>query len=172
MSESNQQQGKKFSFLKLLGAIALFVLVSIVGCLGLVGKAVHDVSEDNKAEAAASEKLPISDIKWMDIDKIYNTKSNYTDLQKKKEWKRFENKKVKWSGSVSSVGEMLGSITLQVKMNMNTFTSDVIVYLKDTERTKAEAYSEGQPVTFTGVLKDWGRLTPITLKYGEIITNK
>ena len=53
-------------------------------------------------------------------------------------------------------------------MNPDTLTSDVLVRLKDTERTKAMGFQEGDGVTFIGILDDWGTLMPITLEKGEI----
>jgi len=115
------------------------------------------------------EDTPISSISWSEIDRIYNLNSKTTDLQKKEAWKNYEGKKVKWSGSVSSVGETFGSLQLQVKMNSNTFTSDVIISLRNDQRQKALALSEGNRVSFTGILSDWGTLMPISLNDGEIL---
>jgi hypothetical protein len=95
-------------------------------------------------------------------------KSSYTDLQKKEAWKLYNGKKVLWSGTVTSVSDTFG-LTLQVKMRPTTFTSDLLISLEDAERSKALQLSEGQHVTFTGVLHDWGTLMPISLKHGQII---
>lgn len=113
--------------------------------------------------------VPISNISWSEIDRIYNLNNKTTELQKKEAWKNYEGKKVKWSGSVSSVGETFGTLQLQVKMNSNTFTSDVIISLKNDQRQKALALSEGSRVTFSGILDDWGTLMPISLSDGEIL---
>jgi hypothetical protein len=112
---------------------------------------------------------PISDIDWSTIDSIYNLTYHKTDLQKDERWKEFKGHRVRWTGKVSSVGESFGSLTLQVKMNPDTWTSDLLIKLKDSERSRATRLNKGDSVTFTGTLDNWGSLLPITLKDGEIV---
>lgn len=115
-----------------------------------------------------SPVIPLSSIPWSEIDAVYNLKNKYTDLQKDEFWKQYTGKKVRWSGTVSSVSENFGSLNLQVKMNPDTFTSDLLIKLKDSERSKALGLKVGDSVTFTGILDTWGSILPITLKEGEI----
>lgn len=112
---------------------------------------------------------PVSDLRWSTVDSVYNLKSKTTDLQKDERWKEFKGQKVRWTGTVSSVDESFGSLTLQIKMNSDTFTSDLLITLKDSERSKAMKFNKGHSVTFTGILNSWGTLLPITLKSGEIV---
>jgi hypothetical protein len=73
-------------------------------------------------------------------------------------------------GEVSEVSNgLLNGLTLQVKMDQDTLTSDLVIRLKSSEKDKASRLSKGETVTFTGVLDDWGTILPITLKEGEII---
>jgi hypothetical protein len=119
--------------------------------------------EESKPES------PISDIHWSTIDSIYNLKYKKTDLQKDERWKEFKGLKVRWTGTVTSVSESFGSLTLQVKMNPDTWISDLLIKLKDSERAAATRLNKGDSVTFTGILDNWGSLLPITLKNGEIV---
>lgn len=113
---------------------------------------------------------PISDIDWSLINAIYNLKYKKTDLQKDERWKEFKGRKVKWTGEVTSVGEsMFGGLELQVKMNPDTWTSDLLIDLKDSQRSRATRLNKGDLVTFTGILDSWGSILPITLKDGEIV---
>jgi hypothetical protein len=107
-------------------------------------------------------------IAWREVDSIYNLKSHNTDLQKEEEWKHFQGKQVYWSGTVTSVSEGWTGFTLQVKMNPDTFTSDLLIKLKKSERPKALRLRKGERVTFSGKLENWGTLLPITLTEGEI----
>lgn len=111
------------------------------------------------------EQNPIS---WSEIDRIYNIRNEATDLQKREAWKRFEGKKVVWSGIVSEISDGFIGLTLQVKMNSNTLTSDVLIRLKKSERDKALQLRQGEHVEFTGHLDDWGSIMPITIDDGEI----
>ena len=112
---------------------------------------------------------PETQVSWNEIDSIYSLNSRNTDLQKKEEWKRFKGKKVTWNGTVASVNDGLLGTTLQVKMNADTFTSDALVSLKRSEHAKAARLHEGDRVTFSGRLVDWGTLLPVSLDQGEII---
>ncbi len=130
--------------------------------------AMDDVNALKRA-AKERKKSGISDISWQEVDKIYNMKSKNTDLQKDEAWKQYKGKKVEWTGKVTSVGDSWGSTMLQVKMNPDTWTSDVIITLKKAEKPKALKLKEKDKVTFRGVLTRWGTLMPISIQDGEII---
>jgi hypothetical protein len=151
---------------------AVIVVLGVIGfggCAILFGTAAKKVVNEQKAEVERIKAAPISDVTWEEIDNIYNMKSTFTELQKKEHWKNYKGKKVKWSGKVTSVGETFGTLSLQVKLNPGTLTSDVLVRLKEGARQDAIKLSEGDPVTFVGVLNDWGSLMPVTLDQGEIV---
>jgi len=123
-----------------------------------------------KWDASRPEKtpIPISKLEWEEIDKIYRAGSKVTNLQKDEQWKEFKGKRVKWTGKVSSVSDGWSGLSLQVKMNKNTLTSDLIVKLRDSEKSKALKFSEGDLVTFLATLDSWGTILPISLEDGEI----
>ena len=126
--------------------------------------AVPDVSP-----AQSSSDAALSSIAWSEVDAVFNLKSKNTDLQKDDAWKSYKGKRVRWSGTVSSVSESFGSLSLQVKMNPDTFTSDLLITLRDLQKSRALSLKKGDSVSFTGVLDRWGSLLPITLKDGEIL---
>jgi hypothetical protein len=116
---------------------------------------------------ATREERPIS---WREVDSIYNQNSNYTSLQKNQEWERFKGKRVTWSGQVVAVSEgWFSGLTLQVKMNRSTLTSDILITLKGTEKSKASQLHKGDQVRFTGILSNWYSLLGISMDDGEII---
>lgn len=109
-------------------------------------------------------------ISWREVDAIYNLKSKKTNLQKDALWSRFKGKRVTWTGKVSSMSEgWLGGLSMQVKMNRETFTSDLIIDLKPSQKDRAMQFEEGDTVRFTGILREWGTLMPITIEDGEIL---
>lgn len=164
---------EKKSFAKgcLIAVLVIIVLgiVFIGGCSCVVGSAVNEVAKQQEAETAQRKAAPVTNISWAEIDKIYNLQSGYTDLQKDEVWKKYEGKKIQWSGKVSSVGETLGMLSLQVKLSPETFTSDAIVYLEEDQKTMALGFKKDDPVSFQGILDRWGTLTPITIKHGIIV---
>lgn len=150
--------------LKIIGiAFGASIVLGIIGSIG--------GDSGDRGKKAGSERAgaaPISDIQWEEIDRIYNLKSTSTELQKKETWKNYKGKKVQWSGKVTSVGETFGTLQLQVKLNPDTIISDVLVSLKDSQRSEAIKLKEGDMVTFQGILDDWGTLMPVTLDDGVI----
>lgn len=174
MAEAEEEK-KKTSVGKIIlfvaGGGCLMVLLVMGGCTLIFGKAVHDVGQAKQQEAERAKAAPVSNLRWVEINSIYNLKSRYSDLQKKEKWKKYKGQKVKWTGWVSSVSDTFGTLTLQVKMNRSTFTSDVLLRLRDSEKEKALRLNKGNSVTFIGILDDWGSLMPITLEQVEIVTN-
>jgi ribosomal protein L7/L12 len=152
-------------FLFIFGIAALGIYLTFFG--GSSGSSTSSSPSYSFSSAPAAESP--SDVSWDTIDDIYSLKSKYTDLQKDQEWTRYEGKRVKWSGRVSSISQSFGSLTMQVKMNPGTFTSDVIVTLKDSEKSRAGKLREGDTVTFIATLNRWGTLMPISLSNGEIV---
>jgi hypothetical protein len=119
---------------------------------------------------ATATPVEVSNISWREVDAIYNLRSKKTNLQKAEAWKQFKGKRVVWAGRVSAISEgWFGGVTLQVKMNRETFASDLLIRLPDSEKSKAMPLQKGDHVQFTGVLDDWGSLLPITLNDGEIM---
>jgi len=124
-----------------------------------------------KPAASASPAGPtISDIKWADYDKIYNTKSKTTDMQKEAEWKNFEGKYVSWQGTVNDVSDgTLTGLTVNIKMNASSLASDIILTPKDDQKDKMMKLSKGQKISFTGRLKSAGGLIlPLSMDEGEL----
>ena len=148
---------------KTLYSTAAAVLFVVLAC----GSAE---SKKNNASPTKSKESEISDIAWAEIDEIYNLNSDTTDLRKNKEWQRFEGKRIRWSGRVSEIGEdFFGNLTLQIKMNPDTLVSDLLIRLKSDQRSKAENFSTGDPISFSGVLDEWGTIMPLTINQGEIL---
>jgi len=147
--------------------IAVFIAI-VIGLVWSVSR--FTAFMDRMVEVADAEK-PISTITLADLDNSFSFASGMTDLQKKEIWKQYDGQKVKWSGKVVSIGDILGDLTMSVKMKPLTLISDVIVTLKASERENALKYKAGDAVTFVGILADWGTVLDYRLKNGEIVPN-
>lgn len=171
-------QPKKSGCLRVF-LIVVGVVFGLIVLLGIIGALVSPSGSQSSSPASSSSNSPAlavtvappqeRPISWREIDSIYNLKGNNTDLQKDEEWKRFKGKRVRWSGKVSAISDGWTGLTLQVKMNPDTFVSDLLIKLKKSEKSKAVRLHQGDQVRFTGILRDWGSLMPITLDDGEII---
>ncbi|MFK5922530.1 MAG: NINE protein [Verrucomicrobiota bacterium] len=122
-----------------------------------------------KAEIAKANAERVSNITWREFDSIYNLQSDATDLQKESEWKKYKGKTIQWSGEVFDIGESFGSLTLSIKMNSDTFTFDLLVFLRKEAKDDAISLRKGDPVTFQADLDSWGGLLPTNLKNGIIV---
>lgn len=127
------------------------------------------LAEQQKAKIAKANTEKVSKISWEEFDSIYNLQSNATDLQKESEWKKYKGKTIQWSGEVFDIGESFGSLTLSIKMNSDTFTFDLLVFLSKEAKSDAISLRKGDHVTFQGDLDSWGSLLPTNLKNGIIV---
>jgi hypothetical protein len=147
------------------GCLILIIVFVVIVIVSFSGRE----SASSSSQSGAPAQIALSSIGWSEVNEIYGLKSKKTDLQKDAEWGRFKGRKVKWTGEVSSIGDTFGTLVLQVKMNPETFASDLLIRMKEIQRSKALKYSRGDTITFVGILNDWGTLLPITLTDGEII---
>lgn len=143
----------------LMGVGVLVVLAVIVAVVTGRGASTNQ-------QAAAN--VPISDINFSELDEVYQAGSKYTDIQKEETWKKYDGKKVKWTGTIADISETFGTLQLKVKMKEDTFTFDLAINMKDDQKEKALKLNVGDSVVFTGILDEWGTIIPITLSDGEI----
>lgn len=145
----------------------------IVGAGIAVGFMIVNGQEKSAADKVVKAKqiteMPISGISWNEIDNSFGVSSKLTNLQKDEEWKKFAGKKVQWTGKVNTIDEGMGGLRMTVKMNSTTFTSDLRVDLNESEKSKALALKEDDPVSFTCVLENWGTLINVTAENGIIL---
>lgn len=150
--------------------IALLATSLIVFAIWISLNTQHNNVAPGRTSATASPKDIISDITWEDYDSIFNINSKATDLQKQDAWTRYKGKRVRWRGTVEDVKKgMMGGLTLNIKMNSDTFTFDIILDLKRSEETRAAGLRKGSSVAFVGTLERYGgAILPSRLVDGEI----
>jgi len=125
-----------------VGIFALFFGVTRSTTPSVSTSANHSTSSSEPITPSEPTTQTISDVSWDTINYIYNLRSKYTDLQKDKEWTRFKGKRVKWTGQIRAISQSFGSVTMQVKMNPDTLTSDLIITLSRTQRNPKQKDSE------------------------------
>ncbi len=187
-----QMQPKNKSNLKIILIVLGCIVGSCVLC-GLIGGIKEAISPTPKTETTAqptanasttkevaqtqpaaaptvNPKDEISPIKWSELDRIYSVRSNSTDMQKEALWKDYKGKRVAWTGTVTEISKgMLGGLTLQIKMNPDTLTSDIILNLKKDQESKAINLTKDSKVSFVGTLSSYGgAILPMSLDDGEI----
>jgi hypothetical protein len=168
--------------------ILIVILSSCLLC-GLLGASGSIFQKEKAAEIQSNATTPatplpeakspinsqpapvaVSNISWNDYNSVFNLKSNSSDIQKDALWQQFENKTVAWQGTVYEFREgTFGGLYVNVKMDPETMTSDILLALKDDQKAKAINLIEGQKISFVGKLRNYGgAVLPLIMDEGEI----
>ena len=148
----------------------LYILPIVASVVVLTGITSCDVSPEEKD----TSKIPLSNLTWSEVGKIYGNDSDATEIFKKDKWKDFEGKKVRWTGKVSEIESTLGVLSMSIVMRPSntvsfggmSYSSDDIsfsppeglVILKKSEKEKGLKYKVGNIIEFEGILDDWSDL--------------
>lgn len=116
--------------------------------------ASQDAREALPAVDALCVKHKPIDATFANLNSMFGDESKWTDLKKEREWAKYEGRTVRWTGEVVEVEKVLGSVTMSVKHLPDTFTSDVLVVLRDEEAEKARELAIGSRVTYEGRLAE------------------
>jgi len=167
-----QKKGRLF-WRVILSILGFFMTLNLLVPHPPRGDSSYSRSEPEPSTAAeetvaAATPEPTENISWDEIDSIYDLKSQHTDVQKREAWKKFKGKRVRWVGTVTEISDGWTGLTLQIRMDRDTFLSDLIIKLKRSQKSKALALSKGEEIQFSGTLDTWGSILPISLEDGEI----
>ncbi len=136
------------------------------------GEVFRTVHSDNPSQLI--EKKPNTDMSV--ISKSFDDfgllcESDATNLQKQSLFdEQFKNKYVEWTGEVTSISESLGKYVLHVKHCPNTFTSDIMIDMKDNQKSQLLQYKEGDTITYRAKLVRYGNILGISADEGEIVS--
>lgn len=107
---------------------------------------------------------------FRDFDRKFGTRSKMTELQKSELFdQQYEGKPVKWAGRVAHVDKTWGDYSVQVKHLPQTFTSDVIITMKDSQADIVRQLSQNDKITYVGIIVDRGDILGHSVHDGEII---
>lgn len=126
-------------------------------------------------EKPKGEKTIDPEPKYLVVSKSFNDfsilcDSDATNLQKRDVFdKEFKDRYVEWTGEVRSISESWGSYTLQVRHCGLTFTSDIIITMKDDQKDKLLQYMEGDTITYRAKLIRLGDIIGLSASEGEVI---
>ena len=162
MKETNQMKQPADGNVWKTATVALLAISFIAFGLWFYNFGSSPITQNNNVAsgrtlATVNPNDIISDITWKDYDNIFNINSKTTDLQKQDTWNRYKGKRVRWTGTVEDVKRgLMGGLTLNIKMNSDTITFDIILDLKQSEETRASGLRKGSTVTFLGTLENYG----------------
>jgi hypothetical protein len=170
-------------FVKIVAGVAcggcLLVVGGVVIVALLVGRGVQVARQRAEQEREAARAMALSEITWEQIEEKFGPKSKLTGVQKDEEWKALKGKKVRWSGRVLAIHNVLGVDTMQVTVNPEAglrqiLLSDVFVALDAGEEARARALSRDAAVAFEAVLDRHSarlvdRWAMVTMVHGRIV---
>ena len=90
----------------------LHILTAVTSAVVIMGTTSCDVSPEEKD----TSKIPLSNLTWNDVGKIYGNNSDATEIFKKEKWKDFKGKKVRWSGKVGEIETTFGVLSMSIIM--------------------------------------------------------
>lgn len=110
-----------------------------------------------------------SAITFHTLDKYFGSGSNLTDLQKDLKWNDYEDRYVRWTGTVETVGTSFGDPYIGLKMKETTWSYDVHISFRDGYINRLTALNKGDKVTVIGkILRGGGFLISIHLVDGRL----
>lgn len=124
----------------------------------------------SRQEQFQTNQIPTTNISWEEFNNTFFS-SSQSELKKKKMWKQLKDCGVTWKGEVVEIREeSFNSASILIKMNIDTLTYDIRLYLESNQADKAADLDKGQEIQFYGVLSKLGGLIlPTELKKGKIL---
>ena len=154
-------QYRKVSLSVPLRISLFFILIIISGYIQLNSKGAEQYGLSREKESA------IVSYSFEDFKIICN--KDATNLQKQEEFKRFKDKYIQWTGKVSSISESYGRYSTQIKHCSATFTSDILVTMKNDQKDILLKYKEGDIITYKAKLTRLGDILGLSADEGEVI---
>lgn len=145
------------------GFFGLIILIAI-GSAGNKSGSQTDIGGIN-----AEKNKEYVEISCKDFAEKFGLSNDLTNLQKDTIFdQEYKNKYVKWNGEITFVQEIWGTLSVQVKCNPKSFTSDTIISFDQSQKNKLVNYKEGDTIKFEARLDSWGQLMPSSLKEGVV----
>lgn len=165
---ANKFISNKFKFELSKGIKALIIIVGLV----IVGFSSDFEETTPTTEPATTQEKPkeVAVVSNSFDDFSIKCDRDATNLQKQDLFKsKFKNNYVEWTGEVSSISESFGKYTLQVKHCPLTFTSDILVQMKDDQREKLLTFRDGDQITYRAKLVRLGDILGLSATDGIVI---
>ncbi len=170
-------------FVKIVAGVACGGCLLVVGAVAvvalLVGRGVQMAREHAERERERARAMAVSPVSWEQIEEKFGPRSRLTGVQKDEAWRELKGKKVRWTGRVLAIHNVLGTDTMQVTVNPDAglrqiLLSDVFVALDPGEEARARVLSRDTSVTFEAVLDRHSarlvdRWAMVTMVHGRIV---
>ena len=126
-------------------------------------------AEANAARLATqATQAHIYTITFSQVHNIFGRKGGLTELQKDREWEKYQGKCVEWTGELAYLDEgFLSGFNIGFKHARDTLTYDVLISAPQSEERRLLTWRKGQRYTYQATLKNpGGALLPISADWG------
>lgn len=142
-------------------ALVLYIFVGLI----ILGTLASNEEQTLEQESLQPKEIPIVSNSFDDF--VILCDRDATDLQKQDLFNRqFKNNYVEWTGEISRISD---KNRVQVKHCPSTFTSDILVQMRDDQREKLLTFREGNLITYRAKLTRLGDILGLSATDGEVI---
>lgn len=158
---------EKKSWYKRWWAITIWVILGLAIIGSLFGSDETPAPTPSDSAAPVEQKQEISVVSTTFDDFAIKCDLDATNLQKQDLFKKsFKDKYVEWTGEVTSISE---GNRVQVKHCPSTFTSDILISMRNDQRDKLLEIREGDSITYRARLTRLGDILGLSASDGIVV---
>lgn len=138
----------------------------IVVCMSMI---IGNVLGQTNVLRQTKGKVKVSSITFKEVNDKFGVKSSLTDLQKDKEWAKYEGKCVEWRGELAHLDKkwLFSGFDIGFKHLPNTFTYDVLLSAGKEAEAELLKLRQGTTYTYRATLESYGgAIIPISADMG------
>ncbi len=110
------------------------------------------------------------DLSFPAFDQKFGIYSTLTELQRETAFQQYKDKWIQSKGVIVGVSSIGGQLSVSVKHQASTLTSDVVLGFKDQDRDKLLKLQQGQILVYRGQIQQYGgAIRPHRLRNGVIV---
>ncbi|MEI6218571.1 MAG: hypothetical protein WCP86_06705 [bacterium] len=138
----------------------------------------QEKTEDEKAEEQRLKTHEknlrmhgLSPAQWSEMEELYGANSKLTDLQKSELWRRYEGRRIEWTGEFCRVADD-ESLCIRMSQGTQSFDVNLKLVLTTAAQKRVKQLTSGEMIVFRGTFLSSDTWTPIRLGYGEIVNGR
>lgn len=138
----------------------------------------QEKTEDEKAEEQRLKTHEknlrmhgLSPAQWSEMEELYGANSKLTDLQKSELWRRYEGRRIEWTGEFCRVADD-ESLCIRMSQGTQSFDVNLKLVLTTAAQKRVKQLTSGEMIVFRGTFLSLDTWTPIRLGYGDIVNGR
>ena len=156
--------------------ISIFLGLFVIGIIGAISEETDSGITGKVTQEKYTEKTA-SSVEYTDTDldtlilEFVSDYSDYTDLQKEEEFKKYKGKSLKSLGLVKEIDTVMLSDSLVVRIfnPENQYLTGATIYFDESEKSKLLAIEKYDEISFEGEISDYGSLMGIIIRNAKAV---